>query len=149
MSAILCPVRGGPDSQPTIQRALELAQEKNLEVVFLYVVNLDFLAHTASSRSQVITQELTQLGKFILGAAQDRADQAGVASKAEVRHGKVVELIKELSHEINARYIVLGAPRHEREQNVFERPQMTDFATRLQAETGAEIVLVEPVQDES
>jgi nucleotide-binding universal stress UspA family protein len=149
MTAILCPVRGGPESQPTIQRALELAKETSLEVVFLYVVNLDFLTHTASSRSKVITQELTQLGLFILDAAQHRADLAGVASKGEVRHGKVMEQIKELSAEINARYIVLGAPRHEREQNVFERQQMTAFFDHLKSETGAEIVLVEPVADEN
>lgn len=149
MSAIMCPVRGGPESQHTIQRALELAKETGLEVVFLYVVNLDFLTHTASSRSKVITQELTQLGLFILDAAQHRAELAGVPSKGEVRHGKVMDQIKELSAEIHARYIVLGVPRREREQNVFEHPQMTDFFERLQAETGAEIVLVEPVTDEN
>lgn len=149
MSAILCPVRGGPESQPTIQRALELAKETGLEVVFLYVVNLDFLTHTASSRSKVITQELTQLGLFILDAAQHRAELAGVVSKGEVRHGKVIDQIKDLSAEINARYIVLGAPRHERDQNVFERPQLSNFTKSLQAETGAEIVLVEPITDEN
>lgn len=143
MSAILCPVRGGPDSQPTIQRALELAKEHQLKVVFLYVVNLDFLASTASSRSQVIREELTELGQFILETARLQAEKAGVQSETAVREGNVSEQIVAQSKESRVRYIVLGAPRRERSQNVFARQGLEDLAERLQADTGAKVVLAE------
>ena len=42
MSGIVCAVRGGPASQPTLQRAITLAKETGLPLFFLYVVNLDF-----------------------------------------------------------------------------------------------------------
>lgn len=143
MSAILCPVRGGPDSQPTIRRALELAREHQLKVVFLYVVNLDFLTATASSRSHVIREELTELGQFILETARLQADQAGVQSEVAVREGNVSDQIVAQSQESEARYIVLGAPRGDREQNVFARHGLDAFAERLQADTGAQVVLAE------
>jgi nucleotide-binding universal stress UspA family protein len=143
MSAILCPVRGGPDSQPTIQRALALAQEHQMKIVFLYVVNLDFLASTASSRSHVIREELTELGQFILEAARLRAEQAGVQSETAVREGNVSEQIVAQSRESGARYIVLGAPRHDRSQNVFAHQGLDDLAARLQADTGAQVILAE------
>ena len=44
MPGILCAVRGGPASQPTIAKAIALAQETGLPLYFLYVVNLDFLS---------------------------------------------------------------------------------------------------------
>lgn len=145
MSAILCPVRGGPDSQPTIRRALALAQEQQLKVVFLYVVNLDFLTATASSRSQVIREELTELGQFILETARLQAEQAGVQSETAVREGNVTEQIVAQSKESHVRYIVLGAPRRERSQNVFAHQGLEDLAERLQADTGAKVILAEGV----
>ena len=39
MSGIVCAIRGGPDSQPTIRRAISLAKETNLSLYFLYVIN--------------------------------------------------------------------------------------------------------------
>jgi len=144
MSVILCPVRGGPDSQPTIQRALSLAQTTDLKVVFLYVVNLDFLASTASSRSQVITHELTELGQFILDAACVQAERAGVQAETVVRHGNVVAQIIDVCQELDAQYILLGVPRRGRETNVLEHPELDNLAAQLHETTGAEVILVEP-----
>ena len=50
MPGVICPIRGGPSSQPTIKRAIALAKEKNLDLHFLLVVNLDFLTYTGSFR---------------------------------------------------------------------------------------------------
>ena len=43
MSGILCAIRGGPASKATIARAIDLAHETGARLVFLYIVNLDFL----------------------------------------------------------------------------------------------------------
>ena len=51
MPGIVCAVRGGPASQPTIEKAIALALETGLPLCFLYVVNLDFLSQTPTSRS--------------------------------------------------------------------------------------------------
>ncbi len=64
MSGIVCAVRGGPDSQPTISKAIAWAKETELPLYFLYVVNLDFLTHTSSSRVHTVTQQIEQMGEF-------------------------------------------------------------------------------------
>jgi hypothetical protein len=66
MTGIICAIRGGPASQPTIARSIALAQETSLPLHFLYVVNLDFLTRTSLSRVHVIAQEMQQMGEFIL-----------------------------------------------------------------------------------
>lgn len=66
MTGIVCAIRGGPASQPTITHAVSLAQETGLPLYFLYIVNLDFLSHTTSSRVHTITQEMEQMGEFLL-----------------------------------------------------------------------------------
>jgi Na+/H+ antiporter NhaD/arsenite permease-like protein len=81
MSGIVCAIRGGPHSQPTIDEAISLARETDLPLYFLYIVNLDFLAHTTSARTHTINLGMEQMGEFILLAAQSRvADQEPVVA---------------------------------------------------------------------
>ncbi len=65
MPGIVCAIRGGPASKPTIARSIALAKETDLPLFFLYVVNLDFLAYTSSSRIHTITQEMEQMGELL------------------------------------------------------------------------------------
>ena len=44
MGRILCPTRGGEGSYRTQDAAIAMAKERGDELVFLYVVDLDFLA---------------------------------------------------------------------------------------------------------
>ena len=73
MPGIVCAIRGGPASQPTIQKAIQLAEKTHQTVYFLYVVNLDFLTLTSTSRVHVVEKELHQMGEFILLTAQTQA----------------------------------------------------------------------------
>jgi nucleotide-binding universal stress UspA family protein len=110
MSGIVCAIRGGPASQPTIEQAIATAKETGLSLYFVYIVNLDFLSHTASSRVQIVSDEMRQMGEFILLAAQSQAAAQNIAAEGEVRHGNVREEIIKLCHEIQADYLVLGYP---------------------------------------
>lgn len=143
MAGVVCAIRGGPGSRPTIHRAVELAGEYQLPLYFLYVVNLDFLARTTSSRTHSISEEMRQMGEFILLNATSTAESAGVPAEGIVRHGNVGEEIIKLSQEKEAEYVVLGRPQGEIEENVFDRQQITDFAERIEGETGAKVVFVE------
>ena len=93
MSGIVCAIRGGPDSQPTIAQAISLAKETELPLHFLYVVNLDFLSHTTSSRVHTISMEMHQMGEFILLSAQSLASTLGITTEGAIRHGNVMEEI--------------------------------------------------------
>ncbi len=140
MPGIVCAIRGGPDSQPTIQKAIDKARETGLTIYFLYVVNLDFLTHTASSRVHLISEEMEELGDFIIRAAQADAQGKGAAAEGIIKHGNVGEAISEACHELAADYVVLGRPRGKSKKDVFTHEQLVEYAQRVKEMTGAEVV---------
>ncbi|MCA9949755.1 MAG: universal stress protein [Anaerolineales bacterium] len=143
MSGIVCAVRGGPDSQPTINRAITLAKETNLSLFFLYIVNLEFLDRTASSRTHTISKELAQMGEFILLTAQAKAASQGIKAQGVIKHGDVTEEIVILCHELSATYLVIGQPKFKSEDNVFTAALHQAFIQRIETQTGARVVLPE------
>ncbi len=148
MSGIVCAIRGGPDSRSTIDHAISLAEETGLPLYFLYVVNLDFLAHTTSSRVQAISAEMHQMGEFILLSAQSAAAAKKLAAQGIVRHGKVVDEIINQCHEIKADYLVLGLPQGRDPENIFSKGQLQRFSERIEREAGAKVVLTGGIADE-
>jgi nucleotide-binding universal stress UspA family protein len=144
MPGIVCAIRGGLASRPTIDKAISLAEDTGLPLYFLYVVNLDFLTHTTSSRVSTISKELHQMGDFILVNAQTRAEAQGISAQRVVRHGNVSDEIVSLSRDIGANYVLLGNPRGEHDQDVFDRQRLENFIQNLEAESGAQVIVVEP-----
>ena len=143
MSGIVCAIRGGPSSRRTIDRAVVLAEETGLTLHFLYVVNLDFLTRTVTSRIRTISTEMRQMGESILFAAKARAANQGATAQTVVRQGDVLEEISKLCHELSAEYLVLGQPGGEEEGNVFTQDQQARFRERIEKETGASVILSE------
>jgi nucleotide-binding universal stress UspA family protein len=141
MSGIICAVRGGPDSQPTIEKGIELARETKKPLYFLYVVNLEFLSHTQSSRVSTISDELDQMGEFILLMAQDKAKKRDVDAKGIVKHGNVSEEIVGLAEEISAEYVVLGLPTGKEDTNVFAIDRIKEFGKQIEEQCGAMVML--------
>jgi len=141
MSGIVCAIRGGPDSQATIAQAISLARETGLQLSFLYVVNLDFLTHTSSSRVHTISEQMHQMGEFILLTAQASAVAQGVTAQSVVRHGSIRDEMIDLCHELDADYLVLGRPQVRREDSVFTQDLLTQFIERTEQQTGAKVVL--------
>ena len=143
MPGIVCAIRGGPASKPTIARSISLAREHSLPIHFLYVVNLDFLSHTSSSRVHTITQEMEQMGEFILLTARATALKQDVEAEGVVRHGNVGEEIINLCNEMEANYLVLGRPRAQEESGAFTIDQLAEFAKTIEAQTSAQVVFSE------
>lgn len=143
MPGIVCAIRGGPDSRPTIRQAIQLRQETGLPLIFLYVVNLDFLTHTSRSRIDTISTEMEQLGEFILLTAQSQAQEAGFPAEGVIRHGQVGEEIISLCKDKHANYVVLGRPKGEPQDNVFTQDAFTRFKQHIEQESGAQVVVVQ------
>jgi len=143
MTGIVCAIRGGPDSQTTISRAISLARETGLSLHFLYVVNLDFLTHTTSSRVRTISEEMRQMGEFILLAAQSKALAEGVPAETVVRQGNVGEEIVTLCRELATDYLVMGRPQIEQEESLFTHERLQAFIRDIEERTGARVVLSE------
>ena len=142
MPGIVCAIRGGPASQPTIHKAIELAKESGNKIYYLYVVNLDFLERTASSRTHTISKELRQMGEFILLTAQVQAQSQGVDADGVIHEGKVGEEIIRFCQETRADYVVLGSPKGEHEDNAFTRERLNQFVRLIENTSGAKVVLV-------
>lgn len=143
MPGIVCAVRGGPGSQPTISKAIQLARENGQKIYFLYVVNLDFLERTARSRTHHISKELRQMGEFILLSAQVHAQQQGAEAEGVIREGNVSSEIIDFCHETEADFLVLGKPKHEQEENAFTRERLKEFAQSTEEASGAKVILVD------
>ena len=143
MSGIVCAVRGGPASRPTIEKAIELAKESGLALNFVYVVNIDFLDLTMHSRVQTISQQMQKMGEFILLTAQAAAQAKGVEAQCIVRHGDVTEEISGLCHDIQADYLVVGRPQFHLEDSLFTESRLADFIKGIEEQTGAAVVLPE------
>ncbi|HEY62011.1 MAG: universal stress protein [Anaerolineales bacterium] len=147
MSGIVCAIRGGPSSQSTIEKAIELALEYSLPIYFVYVVNLDFMAHSSSSRVHMISQELEHLGEFILLNAKSKAEKMGVAAEGIIRHGEVGNEIIEVSREYDANFVILGQPRRKGEEDFFSDKRLKVFASNIEEKTNAKAVLTEVNQN--
>jgi nucleotide-binding universal stress UspA family protein len=143
MSGIVCAVRGGPDSRPTIEKAIDLAKENGLALYFLYVVNIDFLDHTIRSRVQTISQQMQQMGEFILLTAQAAAKAKGIEAQGVVRHGKVTQEISSQCHEVKADYLVIGRPKFHLEDSLFTETVLAEFIERVEEQTGAKVIFPE------
>ena len=142
MSGIVCAIRGGPASQPTIELAIQSAQKYDLPIYFLYIVDLNFLRSSNSSRAQVIMEEMEEMGEFILLVTQTKAEAQGVVAHGVVRKGEVSEEIIALSHEVGANYVILGQPKREK-KSVFTADLLNAFASRIATQTGAEVLFAE------
>lgn len=143
MSGIVCAIRGGEESQHTIAKAIELSADTGLTILFLYVVNLDFMTRTSSSRVQTINKEMHDMGDFILLDAQGKAKAKGVEAEGVIRSGKVFDEIIALCNERQADYVILGRPRGEREENVFTQIRLRQLIDHIEEESGAKVVLAE------
>jgi len=140
MGKILCATRGGEASIKTQDEAIRLAKERGDELMFLYVVDLDFMNKTAAFMVVDVGGEVGKMGQFLLTMAQERARQQGVEAKAIRREGNTREEIKAAIKEEGVDLVVLGRPSGER--NVFAEESLRAFADEIEKETGAKVVLV-------
>lgn len=140
MSGILCAIRGGPSSRPTISTSIQLAQETGEIIYFLYVVNLDFLTHSSSSKTNNISHEIHDMGEFILLSAQEQAIKAGAQAEGVIREGRVVDEIVTYCEEESPLFVILGRPEEEGEDNLLSIERLQGFADRIKEVCQAQVL---------
>lgn len=141
MPGIICAIRGGPSSQSTIERSIDLSLKNGQTIYFLYVVNLDFLTHSSSSRFERIKKDISQMGEFILLDAQEKAQKQQTDAEIVIADGDVVEEIIQLALEKAADYIILGTPVKENENNIFVPAKFQKTIKYITEETQAKVIL--------
>jgi len=139
MGKILCPTRGGEGSYRTQDAAIAMAKERGDDLVFLYVVELDFLNHTERAvRPDVVAEEMRRLGEFLLSMAQERAEKQGVTASYILREGEVQAEIKAAAVQEGATLVVLGQAEEDDPTCKFEPEKLFKFAEDIETETGIE-----------
>lgn len=138
MGKILCATRGGEAAIETQEAAIRRAIDQNDELIFFYVVDIEFLVHAAYAlRSDIVEEEIDKMGEFLLAMAVERAEQQGEQATAIVRHGNFIEeLIKTVTEE-GITLVVLGRPANDRSR--FELEQVKKLARRIVDKTGTEV----------
>jgi nucleotide-binding universal stress UspA family protein len=141
MGKILCATRGGEASYHTQDAAIALAQERNDELLFLFVVDIGFLDKLASGvRPDVATSEMEKMGEFLLAMAEERAESQGVKADYVLRHGHLRDELKAAARELDVDLVVLGKPSGE--ESAFALEGLRAFAAEIEAETGVEARII-------
>lgn len=110
MTTLLCPTRGGQASYANQDGAIRLAKEHNASLIFLYIVNVEFLGQAASPIPLDIEDELERLGEFVLAMAQERALAAGIEAQVVFKRGELESALPEAIEEIQPDIVVFGSP---------------------------------------
>jgi nucleotide-binding universal stress UspA family protein len=140
MGVILCATRGGEASFRTQTAAIELAKERDDELIFLYVVDLQFLDKTAAPIVVDVENEISQMGNFLLLVAKERATEQGIEAHMISRKGNVREEIKQAATDVGATMVVLGRPAGE--TSTFRLSSLKSYAREIETETGIETKIV-------
>jgi nucleotide-binding universal stress UspA family protein len=111
MKKILCATRGGEASRRTQDAVIAMAREAGASILFLYVVDVEFLKLTARGvRPDVVATEMEHMGEFLLAMACERAAVQGVEAEPCVRHGPLVEALESAARDEGADAIAFGRP---------------------------------------
>ena len=140
MGRILCATRGGAASYRTQDAAIVLAQERHQGVLFLYVVDIEFLANTSRAvREDVVEAEMEKLGEFLLEMARHRAEAQGVVATVAMRHGDPRSEIKAAARESDVDLVVLGKPV---EGGSYTQEEVDALAMQIALETGVQALVL-------
>ena len=140
MGLILCATRSGEASYRTQQAAIDLAKQRGDEIVFLYILNLEFLNKTAAPIVVDIESELNQMGRFFLMMAVEKATEQEVSAHSIIQKGAIRKEIKGAVLDEGATLVVLGRPAGV--QSAFRTSNLEAFSREIKQETGAETKVV-------
>jgi nucleotide-binding universal stress UspA family protein len=108
MTTILCPTRGGKESQPNQDYAIQLASEQGADILFLYVSDISFISRAGPPIVVDIEEEMAEVGDFLLAMAQERAEKAGVHARTSTRSGNFTKVLRNVILEQKIHSVVLG-----------------------------------------
>ncbi len=135
MKKILCATRGGAASQRMQDAVIAMAQEEGATILFLYVVDVEFLRLTARGvRHDVVATELEHMGEFLLEMACERAAAQGVVAESCLRHGPLVEALESAAREEGADAVAFGRPAGP--ESSFSLTDLEALTAQIEEDTG-------------
>ena len=148
MGSIVCATRGGAGSRAVQEQAVQHANQRGQELIFLYVTDTSGLSEADESLREAVEIELDWLGRTLLRIAQIRAKNVGTESTVVIRQGRVVAEICSFISERAAELLLLGAPRGTTASIIGDDP-VEKLAERIYQETGVPVEVVRPDSSDS
>lgn len=137
MTTVLHPTRGGAASYPNQDGAIAFAKEREAELVFLYVSDVQFLGQAASPIPMDLERELEHLGEFVLAMAQERAQKQGVEAQALVKQGEFEQALRSAIDELDPEIVIFGTPGEK--TSTLTRVYLDELAASLSSELGIDV----------
>jgi nucleotide-binding universal stress UspA family protein len=105
------------------------------------VVDTHFLDKTGRAvRPDVVAEEMSHMGEFLLAMAQERAQKQGVAANYLLRRGEFRDELKAAACEGEVDLVVLGKPAGT--ESAFVPADLEAFAAEIESETGVETRII-------
>ncbi|MBN1316059.1 MAG: universal stress protein [Anaerolineales bacterium] len=142
MQTIICATRGGEACRRTQGRAIELAKEREGELIFLYVVDISLVGPVDKGLVDALKEEMARLGRALLRVAQSRARDQGKEARAIILEGNVREKIKEAVLDNRAQTLVIGTPVSNATHQAFSRESIKSFADLIREDLNIEVIVV-------
>ncbi len=141
MVTILCPTRGGKESHPNQDFAVQLAKERSAALLFLYVSDIQFLKRAGPAIVVDIQEEMAEVGDFLLSMAQERAEKAGVSASTVVRSGLFRDVLCEVIAENEIDTVVLGSA--SQESGLVSLEHLQQLSEELSQELDVKFILLQ------
>jgi len=138
MTKILCAIRGGEASQRIQDIGINLAKERGEEIVFLYVVNTEFLETASSALRESVTLEMEKLGDFLLLMAQERAKKQDVSAETHLSHGYLQEEFEKAALTPDIDTVLLGTPG---EESFFSMESLEAIAKEIEEKCQVDVLI--------
>ena len=142
MKTVVCATRGGEACRRTQERAIQMAQEQEADLSFLYVADPHLMDPVDEGLAEALKGEISRLGRSLLRIAQNRANKAGQKAEVSVVYGPVQESIINFLRQEGATTLVLGAPRSKAVAREFSSKGIDDFAQIARQELDIEVEVV-------
>jgi nucleotide-binding universal stress UspA family protein len=143
MKYIVCATRGGAGSRAVREQAIEYADQRDMKLVFLFVIDVSSLSVADEKLRPAAKDELAWLGMALLRIAQERANSANIESEIVIREGLVRDEICRFIEERKAELLLIGAPRGTTAA-VFGDDKVEQFASSIEESTGVTVEIVRP-----
>lgn len=141
MKTILCPTRGGKESHPNQDFAINLAKERGADLLFLYVSEIRFLNRAGPPMVVDIEKEMDELGDFLLSMAQERAENLGVSANVAVHRGIFSKVLRDVIALNKIRTVILGSS--PKESGIVSYERLQELSEVLSKELGVEFFILQ------
>jgi nucleotide-binding universal stress UspA family protein len=137
---IICATRGGEGSEPTVERAIELARERQVGVTFLHIADLEFMRRATTGHVSLAAEELRKMGEFLMIRLVDRAQEEGVEADFAVRQGRFEDQLLRYLVETRPATLILGCPQPD--TCLLEPPILARVAREVERQTGVQVEML-------